>query len=47
MVPNLQTLSYRTYSSFSIARLLINHNTSDKENNKFFCREADKDPSIY
>lgn len=41
MVPNLQTLSYLIYSSFSIAPLLINHNTSDKESNKFFCREAD------
>lgn len=48
MVPNLQTLSCLTYfSSFSIAPLLINHSTSDKENNKFFCWEAARDPSVY
>lgn len=46
MVPNLQTPSHLTYSAFSIAPLLKNHNTSDEENNKFFCWEVDRDPSI-
>ena len=48
MVPNLQTLSCLTYSaSFSIGPLLINHSTSDKANNKFFCWDTNRNPSTY